>query len=123
MYSVCFSPVAERGSLESVHSLKRGAVEGVFRTEPQKAIKGPGEEGKSKLSGLQKGLCVTRIVGRTGRESAYWSLSTTDGSRDSALLQEQGGLDQETVSSLASRSWLSSTGSLGERHVDQVWHF
>lgn len=40
----------------------------LFRAEPQKVIKGPGEEGKPKLLGLQKGRRVMGTVASTGKE-------------------------------------------------------
>lgn len=56
------------GGARSLHSLKRIWRLGHVQSGATKVIKGPREEGKSKLLGLQKGMCVARVV-EDGRES------------------------------------------------------
>lgn len=61
-----------------MHTLRRDAAKGVFRAEPQRVIKGPGEEGEPKLLGLQDGLRVARTLQSTERKEGLTVLSALE---------------------------------------------
>lgn len=56
------------GGAQSLYTLKRMWRVGHVQSRATKVIKGPREEGKSKLLGLQKGMCVARVA-EDGKES------------------------------------------------------